>query len=294
MRHINHIIAASIICSFILSSCGVRTPKDIIQFSTVFLQDTCVIGHTRIIGDTCIIDDTRQGTLIRSFDIQAVNLVNGNPWAAHDLNKLILRSLFTAQLVEDYFEDSGNEHTDMERFVDAISGLLEDDFSQELDDHISRFGWDPDEGYTQKAEYDGKIVYRKGNLLSYRWEHLYLNPEYNLPKNVNAMCCNLATMERLYLEDIFGDDPDLWYTELLLNIKELYPDDYWMIPEFLDQMEIIGDEYSEPLGNFLFEEDGMHFYIFLPTTEAFEYILPWEKISHLFSEEFANLIETTN
>lgn len=282
MKHINYILAASLFCFFLLGSCGSRPPQDTIQFSTVFLQDTCVIG------------DTYYGTLIPSFDIQVAELVNGDPAAAQNLNKLILRSMFSAQLVEDYFDVSGDGYTNMEHFVGVISRMLEDEFAQELDDHVSRFGWDPDERYTQKAEYDGKIVYRKGNLLSYRWEYLYLNPEYNLPKNVNAMCCNLATMERLYLEDIFGDDPDLWYTELLLNIKELYPDDYWMIPEFLDQMEIIGDEYSEPLGNFLFEEDGMHFYIFLPTTEAFEYILPWEKISHLFSEEFANLIETTN
>lgn len=282
MKHINYILAASLFCFFLLGSCGSRPSQDTIQFSTVFLQDTCVIG------------DTYYGTLIRSFDIQVAELVNGDPAAAQNLNKLILRSMFSAQLVEDYFDVSGDGYTNMEHFAGVISRMLEDEFAQELDDHVSRFGWDPDEGYTQKAEYDGKIVYRKGNLLSYRWEHLYLNPEYNLPKNVNAMCCNLATMERLYLEDIFGDDPDLWYTELLLNIKELYPDDYWMIQEFWDEMEIMGDEDSDPLGDFLFEEDGMHFYLWLMTTEACEYILPWERISHLFSEDFADLIETTN
>lgn len=277
MRLINRIITSSLIGSCILSSCGPRNPQDAIRFSTVSWQDTCVIG------------DTHPGVLIRDIDIQTATQVNGNPRDAYELNNLLLRAMFNVELVDEYFQSTGDGYTDMERFVGSIAGLLEKDFAQDMEKEISSFGWDPDKGFTEKAEFHGNIVYRHGDLLSYRWTSLILDPEYVLPMNVNSACCNLKTMKRVFLEDIFGDQPEIWYYALLVYIKELYPDRYWMITEFWDQMEIIGDEDSEVLGNFLFEEDGMHFHVELATCEEFEYILPWDKISHLFTEDFVAL-----
>lgn len=279
MRHINSIILSSLICC-IVCSCGPRNAQDTLQFTTISLQDSCFVG------------DTYHGLLIRSFDIQTATLVNGTPWDAADLNKLVLRAMFNVQLVEEYYENTGDGYTDMEKFVGTLAGVLEEEFAQDLERDVSLFGWDPAKGFTKEAEYHGNIAYRKGDLLSYRWKSRYIDPDYEFPLHVSTVCCNLKTMTRVYLEDIFGDQQEIWYKELLMDIKKLYPDDYWMIPEFWDQMEIIGDEESEVLGNFLFEEDGMHFHVELVTTETIEYILPWDMISHLFTEDFAALINT--
>lgn len=279
MKHINYILAASLFCFFLLGSCGSRPPQDTIQFSTVFLQDTCVIG------------DTYHGIFIRTFDIQTATLVNGDPWDATELNKLLLRALFNVQLVEEYYEDTGDGYSDMERFAGAIAGLLEQDFARDMEEDISYFGWDPAKGFTEEAQYHGNVTCRKGDLLSYRWTYLFMDPAHEFPMHVSTACCNLKTMQRVFLEDIFGDRPEIWYNELLADIKELYPDDFWIIPEFWDQMEIMGDEDSEVLGDFLFEEDGMHFHVELATLETIEYVLPWDMISPLFTEEFADLIK---
>ena len=280
MKSIRFATILLLVC-FLLASCsGSRKSQGTIQFLTVSLKDTCVVG------------DTYPGVFIQAFDVQAANLVDGLPGVVPNaLNNLILRSLFNEELVEEYFHDSWDVYSDIEAFLSAISSILEEQFAQDIEHDVPLFGWDPEEGYTEKAEYYGTAAYKKGDLLSYRWEWRVLDPAYEFPMHVNALCCNLATMERIYLEDIFAGDPETWYIELLDDIKELYPDDYWMIPEFWDQMEIMEDEDSEVLGNFLFDEEGMHFHIELMTTETFEYVLPWEMISPLFTKEFSALIK---
>ena len=233
--------------------------------------------------------------LITTVDFMAATEVNslpGEPVIA--LNKLILGAVF-GKRYENLYDGTLDSYADIYGYLGRVEEKFAEEFKEELEvDGVDEFGWDPKDGFARERSCYGKPTYLKGNLFSYCGKQRYAHPDTELPFYTTGMNCNLSTMQSLGLKEVFGEDISLWFETLLERIKSGYPDTYWAVDpeEVSDFFELGLDEPTEEelcelsLGNFYFDEDGMHFIQELSLTDIYEYALSWNEVSDLFTDSF--------
>ena len=240
-------------------------------------------GFFSIPGDTCSVSSSDwSGVFVASLGLDFLCDVNGIPFQAEDINRNIMTTAFGEDMIH-LWNDS-----DKEGSLIRYAGYLRDETVSYLENR-PRSSFDGEtirrEGYYGYVSVSGHLTYLKGGTLSYliiRCDRNTLEPAGSVVYKpiVFDLARNGWREEPLTLNDVIDGGWNQWTYNALSARLRLHNKDADLLGGFVENTKY------NPYENFLFEEQGMRWYLDIPlTNEHYEYTLSWKQLKGMLRKD---------
>ena len=240
-------------------------------------------GFFSIPGDTCSVSSSDwSGVFVASLGLDFLYDVNGIPFQAEDINRSIMTTAFGEDMIH-LWNDS-----DKEGSLIRYAGYLRDETVSYLENR-PRSSFDGEttrrEGYYGYVSVSGHLTYLKGGTLSYliiRRDRNTLEPAGSVVYKpiVFDLARNGWREEPLTLNDVIDGGWNQWTYNALSARLRLHNKDADLLGGFVENTKY------NPYENFLFEEQGMRWYLDIPLMNGhYEYTLSWKQLKGMLRKD---------